>query len=667
MFKGLTTSRTSQRVVLIMVLFFLPAGYLSYQAFWDSKINFLPISFKAGWALHPNQEILDYQHEDPVSRDVAFRREFQLEDLGYDRELVLTAFKQMEVLLNGQLLYKSPPGQNWKRPVSVSLSKHVRPGLNLLEVRVSNETSVPALIVENPKALRTRSSWTASLAQEYADNARVVSPLQDGPPPPVNSEVGADPGPFYTINPRGKNLIVVTWLTLISGVAASIIPVFWKRVPPETGKRLSFPRWAKIAVPFAILGAGLSLHINNALHYPWQRDPFDSTQHWDYIRFVARTWRVPRGNQGWEMYQPPLYYFCATAVDSLAGGPSQSDRSVKAVTVFSAVAAWGLLVVTWLCSRRIFPGKPIVQWLALLFSASIPMSLHTSPFVGNEVFAATLIGFSLYGLIGIGTRAQGSMLASAAAGLLTGLALLSKYTAFFVFLAGVLFLFLRALDRTDWRNWVNLGAYIGMVLVMSGWFYARNIREYGEPFVGNWDQVTGFQYHQNPGYRSAGFYFTFGKVFFHHPERAPWISWADGNYASMWADVYRAFLNVSNPNVYVWEVIQLLFALLPSFAILFGFFATVQSVWRTPPGNADLLLVGFSVWLWQSLISFTLELPFGSAIKAFFFLSLVPVFAIYLIRGRDILNRRFHFLTHVLDVNLVVLACISALLYRYTG
>jgi hypothetical protein len=135
----------------------------------------------------------------------------------------------------------------------------------------------------------------------------------------------------------------------------------------------------------------------------------------------------------------------------------------------------------------------------------------------------------------------------------------------------------------------------------------------------------------------------------------------------MWADVYRAFLNVSDRNVYSWIVIQLLFALLPSFVILLGFFATVQSVWREPPGNADILLVGFSVWLWQSLIVFTLDLPFGSTIKAFFFLSMVPVFAIYLIRGRDILNQRFHLFSYILDINLMLLGCISALLYRYSG
>src|SRR5690349_1361729 len=112
MFKGVITSRVSHRVALILVLLILPGIYLSYQALWDPKINFLPISFKAGWALHPNQEILTF-HGNPVSRNVAFRREFQLEDLGSDRDLVLTAFKEMEILLNGQMLYKSPAGHNW--------------------------------------------------------------------------------------------------------------------------------------------------------------------------------------------------------------------------------------------------------------------------------------------------------------------------------------------------------------------------------------------------------------------------------------------------------------------------------------------------------------------------------------------------------------------------
>ena len=295
------------------------------------------------------------------------------------------------------------------------------------------------------------------------------------------------------------------------------------------------------------------------------------------------------------------------------------------------------------------------------------MSLYTSPFISNEPFAATAIALSLYGLLLLGKNSDIKTLGFATVGFLTGLALLAKYTGLFIFLAGVLFLFLRTITQNRLRSWVNLGVYIATALALSGWLYARNVAEYGDPFIGNWDKTTGFHYHQNPEYRSAGFYFRFGKVFFHHPERAPWISWADGNYASMWADVYRSFLTLSDPNVYSWVVIQLLVAVLPSLALLLGFLGTLQSVWDEPAGNINLVLISFSLWLLESLISFTLELPFGSTIKAFFFLSLMPAFSIYLVRGRDIFRRQSRFLTSVLDLNLLALACLSTLMYRYSG
>ena len=113
--------------------------------------------------------------------------------------------------------------------------------------------------------------------------------------------------------------------------------------------------------------------------------------------------------------------------------------------------------------------------------------------------------------------------------------------------------------------------------------------------------------------------------------------------------------------------VQGLLALLPSLAILFGFFVAVRSVWFEPADNTDLLLVAFSVWLGLSLISFTLQLPFGSTIKAFFALSALPVLAVYLIRGRNIFNAKSHWLSVLLDLDLLALACLSIFLYRYSA
>jgi hypothetical protein len=64
---------------------------------------------------------------------------------------------------------------------------------------------------------------------------------------------------------------------------------------------------------------------------------------------------------------------------------------------------------------------------------------------------------------------------------------------------------------------------------------------------------------------------------------------------------------------------------------------------------------------------FTLQLPYGSTIKAFFFLCLLPVLAIYLIRGRAVFALQSRLLPIVLDVDLVVLACLSFALYRFSA
>ena len=663
--KVLTTSRGTYRLLLVLALLILPFSYIAYQAVWNPEIKFLPISSRADWALHPLQEILNTRGN-PVSKDVAFRTQFDPESVATQRQLVARAFTEMEILLNGQILYKSPPGHNWKIAVSVDMSMALIPGRNLLEIRVRNKDSLPALLVEKPEVLRTRGSWKASLGPEYTDYQGVVSPLQDGPPRPLDSAVHDDPGPFYTGNPQWLRSVVLVWLTLIGALAICLFPRMWTRTT-RVQKQIVFPRWLRIAVPSAILGGIFVLHLYNAFRYPVDRDPFDLDGHLTYIKYVSDTWRVPHPTQGWEMYQPPLYYYCAAAVYSLAGGDSHLYRSVKAVQLFGAVIAWGLQLVTWLCARYVFPERPMAQWVALLFSAFVPMCLYTSPLVSNEPFAATAIALSLYGLIRLSKNPDISTLGFATVGFLTGLALLAKYTGLFIFLAGALFLFLRTITQNRLRSWVNLGVYIAAVLLVSGWFYARNVAEYGAPFIGNWDKATGFQYHQNPGYRSAGFYLRFGKVFFHHPERAPWISWADGNYASMWADVYRAFLSSGDPNVYFVVVIQLLIAVLPSLALFFGFLATLRSVWDEPTGNINLLFISFSLWLLQSLIFFSLELPFGSTIKAFFFLSLIPAFSIYLVRGRDIFSRQSRFLTIALDLSLLALAGLSTLMYRYSG
>ena len=70
----------SERVLLLSVVFVAPLLYLTWQAFGDSRIEFLVPSVQADWALHPQQGVLDMR-EPPVSRDLIFRKSFALDEV----------------------------------------------------------------------------------------------------------------------------------------------------------------------------------------------------------------------------------------------------------------------------------------------------------------------------------------------------------------------------------------------------------------------------------------------------------------------------------------------------------------------------------------------------------------------------------------------------------
>src|SRR5262249_10650867 len=56
----------------------------------------------------------------------------------------------------------------------------------------------------------------------------------------------------------------------------------------------------------ALVWAALYWHNNGLVP---GRMGFDAYDHLRYIEYVRNHWSIPFGNQGWQMYQPPLYYF----------------------------------------------------------------------------------------------------------------------------------------------------------------------------------------------------------------------------------------------------------------------------------------------------------------------------------------------------------------------
>jgi len=424
--------------------------------------------------------------------------------------------------------------------------------------------------------------------------------------------------------------------------------------PPEASKR-AFRYSAGAAT--LILFLGLFWSLSNASGLPPERSPFDFQQHVDYIKHVAEVELLAEPTDGFQMYQPPLYYWLAAC---LTGG---REESLKRLQWLGAIAGWSLALISWLLVRRLLPGQPVSQVVAVLFVVCLPMVLYTSPLVTNEVFAASLTALAFYWLV-VSTEDAGNWLKVLAAGVFAGLAMLAKYSALFVLSAGCLWFLGRWALRKGGNGRRAILLYAGSALLVCGWLYARNLVFYGDPFIMAGEKASGFWYVQQPTYRSAGFYSRFGSAFFHHPERAPWISFGDGHYASQWGDLFRIFLEAGDSQAYFWLSVALLLAFPATCAIGLGLFLSLRVCWRRAFGKGrDLIFLVIPVWTFLALVSYSIELPFVSVIKAFFYLSLVPLLAVHLVRGRLLIYDLLRPLGWVHDGSLLAVCVISVWLY----
>ena len=613
---------------------------------------------EAKWVFHPVQRIENAFHR-PVSKPVTFRLDFWMEEEPGLKErctLCLRAFRSVrEARLNGKELILQEP-TSWKKSRFVELSAWLRNGKNTLDLVVANPEGIPGLMVEDPPLLRTPGNWAVDFGRR-----KVVTAHQKGPPEPLDQLVGDDPGPFALwLRTLHLTSLVRIWLAIWSGLTLLTAIQLWRgKLVTKRREPTCVRKYGNVAGAL-ILGFGLLLSLNNAIHSPPEQSPFDFQQHVEYIDYVSEVGLVANPTEGFQMYQPPLYYWLAAFV---RGGV---DEALKPVQYLGAVAGWALAVVTWFMVCRLMPANSVSRLTAVLFAVCLPMVLYMSPLVTNEVFSAAVIAITIYGLI-CATEDSKTSWKVLLAGVLAGLAMLCKYSAFFVLVAGFLWLVQQWIVRRDKSSRRAIFIYAGAALLICGWFYTRNLVHYGDPFVMAGDEESGFWYVQQPTYRTASFYYSIGSAFFHHPERAPWISFGDGHYSSLWGDLFRASLTAGDEQDYFWLGVVLLLAFAPSCAIFLGLLRSLRVCWRRPFGNSDLLLLAIPLWTMLALVSYSIELPFVSVIKAFFFLFLVPVLALHLAQGRLLIYRFYRPVGWVHDTAFLSVCGISVWLYCYPG
>ncbi|MBI5567801.1 MAG: DUF2142 domain-containing protein, partial [Chloroflexi bacterium] len=270
-----------------------------------------------------------------------------------------------------------------------------------------------------------------------------------------------------------------------------------------------------------IVAAYLALGVMYSVASPIFEAP-DESNHFFVIQYIRETGRLPVLEAGAETLhvqeggQPPLYYLSAAlltawidtsaARDSLRPNPfvnignpgrpnnknhyihtAAEDFPYQGTALAVHVVRWlsiglGLITVvaTAATARRLFPDRRSVALLAAALVAFNPQFIYLSASVNNDNALIALAACSLYLLARLwrGDRSRRIVLTL---GAVIGLAVLAKLGGLILLAFAIAVIGYLAVTRRAWRwSWQAVVTLMIPVVIVAGWWFARNIQLYGD-------------------------------------------------------------------------------------------------------------------------------------------------------------------------------------------
>jgi len=580
----------------------------------DPEINFLPNDAQYHWIIFPAP--IDAGAHRIAMLDVTFRRTFSLETKPQTARLLVRAAKRLELKINGEAV-EILPIRNWKELSTVDVRNYLRSGENTIEARVFNDDAPPALWLHldaDTSNLRTNGSWQASFAGSAWRSAALAA---DSKFPRAGNLLAGGETTFAAITK-----IWPVWL----GFAAVAILLFI-----VASRLTNISGWQTSSVLFAAAAvAWIVLFWHNSSLLPFVTG-YDSTDHAAYIKYIQEHVALPLPNQGYEMFQPPLYYAISTTALSIFQLSIADPNAVvllRALTMAFGIAHFGIVL---LCLRLLFPERTGAQLVGFLLAAFLPMQLYLSHYVTNETLAALVVSTSVYLALRILNKPGARVWEYIALGLCIGAAMLTKATSVLLLPAifGALIIKMLcervALRKALWK----IGATFVAICAACGWYYVWIWRHFGKPIVGNWERALGFNWWQDPGFHTIGQYFRFGRALL-DPLFSGYNSFADGIFSTLWGDALGGGLSdMLSRTPWNYDLVAggYWLALIPTALIAIGAAIAIYRFVRKPSVQWFLLL-GFSATVAIALVFMTLKVASYAQVKAFYGLStLVPLCA----------------------------------------
>ncbi len=243
-----------------------------------------------------------------------------------------------------------------------------------------------------------------------------------------------------------------------------------------------------------VLAAYLVIGAQYALLTPAWQAP-DEPAHYNYIRQLAQTGRLPRLEAGdydqayletltarrfppglpvepleYQDYQPPLFYVLAAPIYLAFAG------ALLPLRLFSLALGAGVVVFAYLAALRLAPARPLFAASAAAFLAFLPQFVAIMASVNNDSLSLLIIAAGLFLCLRHLSRAE-SRRGGWELGAVLGLAFITKAWAYVLAPAMALTLLL-AWRRQGWAGWrAAAGAALrvfGPALLIGALYWGRN-------------------------------------------------------------------------------------------------------------------------------------------------------------------------------------------------
>ena len=369
--------KNSIRIIIASFILFAAALFLFNKLHSSPNSRFLFSVHHAEWVQAGHE--FNNRAKEVSEQETIFVKTFRIETGVREVSISLKVIGKAKLYLDGKLLHETSNADGYWKQESVVLLPELGHGSHQIYLKVSNDSG-PMLMLIDADKINISSDHTWQIVDADGSQLPVVT-IADPIKMPAELQGTSLRKYFVSILPISVTVFVFFGLVARSQTIASALSNPAKRdIYPHYFRFLCHALWLMLAVNYLAIPPYFG---------------FDYQGHMAYIGYVFNNASLPLANEGWQMFQTPLYYIVSAIVFKIGQLLSIPYTSAEMLRVVPLACGFAQIEIGYRTMRAVFPRQTALQIIGLSIMTFMPMHMYMSQQLGNEIFAAVFVSATI--------------------------------------------------------------------------------------------------------------------------------------------------------------------------------------------------------------------------------------------------------------------------------